>query len=317
MCESLILAEKSRGGRQALSTPPRQQGAKYAKNVVNQSLPGSQPLFASYPLSVILFSGAGLSAESGIATFRDSGGVWERADPSVVCSADSMERHPSEVYRFFNDRWEEFRDARPNPAHYAVAKLQRCLRGKARLHVITQNIDTLLEQAGVNDVIHMHGCISESRCTRSGRVQLFDGRYSMQKRCGCCEPGALLRPNVVFFGEMPMHMELISDALRHCDVFCSVGTSGAVMPAGGFAATARKFGCTHLVELNDAEPVNSADFSVHLRGKAGRLMPALVSAIRRFAGGESDALEKLGEDCARMPGAAPSSEDCLVEGPED
>lgn len=264
----------------------------------------------------MLFSGAGLSAESGIATFRDSGGVWERSDPAVVCSADSMERHPAEVYRFFNARWDEFRRAQPNPAHYAVAKLQRFLKGRAALHVITQNIDTLLEQAGVTGVVHMHGCISESRCTRSGRTQLFDGRYSMQKRCRCCEPGALLRPDVVFFGEMPMHMEEITEAVRHCDVFCSVGTSGAVMPAGGFAATAGQCGCRHLVELNDAEPVNCADFNIHLRGKAGRWMPELARALRHFVKGEADALERLEEACRQSPGA-PASEDCLVEGLEE
>lgn len=250
-------------------------------------------MLCSYPYSIIVFSGAGLSAESGLATFRDAHGLWEKTDPAVVCSADSMERHPAEVYRFYNACWEKYSRAVPNSAHRALAKLERWAKGRAGLRLITQNIDGLLESAGAQHVIHMHGELAESRCTASGRVVPFDGRYSLQKVCGCCSPGHLLRPNVVFFGETPFQLETIREAIRHCDVFCAVGTSGSVMPAGGFARSAAKSGCRHLIEINKEEPVNAGDFGIHLRGDATKWVPIVAKAIRRFVKGDEAAFDNL------------------------
>lgn len=258
-------------------------------------------MLCSYPVSVFIFSGAGLSAESGLGTFRDQGGLWEKADPAVVCSADSMEKHPAEVYRFYNERWAQFSRAIPNAAHYALANLEKWASGKMNLHLVTQNIDSLLENAGAQTVIHMHGSLAESRCTASGKVFPFDGRYSLQKVCSCCSPGHLLRPNVVFFGEVPQHLDVIGEQLKHCDVFCSIGTSGAVMPAGGFAKRAALCGCRHLIEINKDAPVNASDFNVHLRGCATDWVPRLTKAVKAYVKGNEKAFEEL-ERCAECAG---------------
>lgn len=214
-------------------------------------------------------------------------------DPAVVCSADSMQKHPADVYRFYNALWEHYSQAFPNKAHYALAKLQKWARGKAGLQLITQNIDSLLESAGAEGVVHMHGQLCEARCTVSGKVVPFDGRYSLQKACKCCFPGHLLRPNVVFFGEVPFSLDAIYEQVKHCNVFCAVGTSGAVMPAGGLARMAADCGCEHLIEINTEAPANMADFNVHLRGKATDLVPVVAKAIRRYVKGDEKAFDQI------------------------
>lgn len=266
-------------------------------------------MLCSYPVSVFIFSGAGLSAESGLGTFRDQGGLWEKEDPAIVCSADSMEKHAADVYRFYNERWLQFSRAIPNRAHYALADLEKWALGKANLHLVTQNIDSLLENAGARSVIHMHGSLAESRCLGSGKIFPFDGRYSLQKVCSCCSPGHLLRPNVVFFGEVPLYLDVIDERLRHCDVFCSIGTSGAVMPAGGFAKRATLSGCHHLIEINKEAPDNVSDFNVHLRGNATDWVPELTKAIKAYIRGNEKAFEELGDRAERARKEAWDEED--------
>ncbi|MBC8954200.1 Sir2 family NAD+-dependent deacetylase [Xenorhabdus sp. PB62.4] len=198
---------------------------------------------------VVVLTGAGISAESGIQTFRSSDGLWEEHRVEDVATPEGFQRDPSLVQAFYNARREQLQqpEIQPNAAHYALAELEQVLGDHFLL--VTQNIDNLHERAGNHRVLHMHGELLKVRCCQSGQVIEWTAELSMEDRCHCCQFPSLLRPHVVWFGEMPLGMEQIYSALTDADIFIAIGTSGHVYPAAGFVHEAKLSGA-HTVELN-------------------------------------------------------------------
>jgi NAD-dependent deacetylase len=227
---------------------------------------------------IVILTGAGISAESGIETFRAADGLWENHRVEDVATPEAFQRDPELVHRFYNARREKLlSDAvAPNAAHYALAELERCYPGEVLL--VTQNIDNLHERAGSQNLIHMHGELLNLRCSGSGGVHYFEGCSTPQDRCPCCDRAGLLRPDIVWFGEMPMQMDRIFHALERCRLFVSIGTSGHVYPAAGFVEVANGAGA-RTVELNLEPSKTQSAFDEHLYGPASRVVPAFVEAV--------------------------------------
>ncbi|TWT31257.1 NAD-dependent protein deacylase [Posidoniimonas corsicana] len=225
--------------------------------------------------SIVVLTGAGVSAESGIATFRDSGGLWEQHRVEEVASPAGFRRDPELVHRFYNLRRRQLiAEARPNPAHAALARFQRDFPGE--LLLVTQNVDHLHEEAGATRVVHMHGELLKQRCTRSGQVSDCREDLSTGSLCRCCQTPAPLRPHIVWFGETPLEMELIDRALASCDLFVAIGTSGHVYPAAGFVDAARAAGAK-TVALNLEPSANSHCFDLQELGPASEVVPAFFT----------------------------------------
>lgn len=197
---------------------------------------------------IVILSGAGLSKASGVPTFRDSDGLWEGHNLEEVASPDAWFADRANVRRFYDMRRVACASVLPNPGHEALARLQHAL-GPKRITLITQNVDGLLQKASAPDVIEMHGSLWRLRCEADDshpRVGVF-GEQNPTHTCGIC--GALLRPDIVWFGEVPTGLERIEQALLGCDLFVSVGTSGSVYPAAGFVGVARAHGA-RCIEIN-------------------------------------------------------------------
>ncbi len=228
------------------------------------------------PLSrIVLLTGAGVSAESGLGTFRDVGGLWDQYDLADVATPDGFARDPALVQEFYNARRANMRASSPNAAHHALARLQRAWPGHITL--VTQNIDDLHERAGSPEVIHMHGELGRARCAACGHVWPAPGVMSASDPCPACTAAAT-RPDVVWFGEIPFHMDRIGDALAQADLFVAIGTSGAVYPAAGFVAEATAQGARTL-EIN-LTPSDVADaFDDRLLGPATETVPAWVAGL--------------------------------------
>lgn len=226
---------------------------------------------------IVILTGAGLSAESGLSTFRDKDGVWARYDYRDVATPEGYARNPALALDFYNQRRRQNRDVKPNAAHHALARLERDYPGEVL--IVTQNIDPLHEAAGSRNLIHMHGEIAKSLCSRCGaRHEWGLEDITLESVCQSCGKEGGLRPDVVWFGEMPYHMEAILAALEKCDLFVSIGTSGTVYPAAGFVAIARQAGA-ETVELN-LEPSNSVSlFHRTVHGKATVIVPAFVEDL--------------------------------------
>lgn len=224
---------------------------------------------------LVILTGAGISAESGIPTFRGSDGLWENHRIEDVATPEAFVRDPVLVNRFYNLRRRALLrpEIQPNAAHLALGKLQQRLGDRVLL--VTQNIDDLHERGGSSRVLHMHGELLKVKCTQTGIVYPRTEDIGPEDRCECCGQTGTLRPEVVWFGEMPIGLDRIEQALSRCDEFWSIGTSGRVYPAAGFVRAARHFGA-HTVEMNlDASDVHS-DFHEVLAGPATRLVPARV-----------------------------------------
>ncbi len=225
--------------------------------------------------TIVILTGAGLSAESGLGTFRGKDGLWTRFDLDEVATPEGFARNPVKVHEFYNLRRGWLREARPNAAHCALAKLEREFRGNVL--TVTQNIDALHEAAGTKNLIHMHGELGKALCAECGLSLPWQEDLSVTTPCPSCGEAAM-RPDVVWFGEMPREMERIDAALAACDLFVSIGTSGAVYPAAGFVAEARRAGA-HTVELN-LEPSEGASlFAEALYGPATEVVPAYVERL--------------------------------------
>jgi len=182
-------------------------------------------------MKIVILTGAGISAESGISTFRDAGGLWENHPIEEVATPEGFARNPALVHRFYNLRRLALKTVEPNAAHIALAKLETELTVKGgQLTLVTQNVDNLHERGGSKSVIHMHGELTSIRCTACGARQKYEGETSTEMPCPNCNTPAL-RPDIVWFGEMPFFMHGIEAALEGCDLFVSIGTSGAVYPA--------------------------------------------------------------------------------------
>ncbi|MBL7248998.1 Sir2 family NAD+-dependent deacetylase [Alloalcanivorax marinus] len=231
---------------------------------------------------IVILTGAGISAESGINTFRDAGGLWENHRIEDVATPQAFQRDPAGVQAFYNRRREQLRDPaiRPNAAHEALARLERERPGEVL--VITQNVDNLHERAGSRNLIHMHGELLKARCQSTDSLVPVDKDLSVDQECGVCGASGCLRPHVVWFGEMPLEMERIFDALAGCERFISIGTSGNVYPAAGFVAEARAHGA-HTVELNLEPSEQATAFAEHRHGPASERVPEYVAEL--LAGG--------------------------------
>lgn len=198
--------------------------------------------------SIVILTGAGISASSGLATFRDPDGLWAQVDIEEVATPEAFRRDPARVHDFYNARRRQLAGVTPNAAHAALAELQSRSRGAFTL--ITQNIDDLHERAGSEGVLHMHGELLKSRCSSTGRTFDCPGDLSVDAPCPCCGASGTLRPHVVWFGEMPLAMDRIHAATRACDLFVAIGTSGEVYPAAGLIEVARGNGQARTIELN-------------------------------------------------------------------
>ena len=225
--------------------------------------------------NLVVFSGAGISAESGIDTFRDAGGLWEQHRVEDVATPEGFARDPDLVLGFYDMRREALAKVEPNDAHRALAKLEAEWDGE--LLLVTQNVDDLHERGGSNQVLHMHGELKSALCLACEVRSAWDATMSDRPPCPVCQSPSL-RPDVVWFGEMPYQMERIYAALSTCDLFVSIGTSGAVYPAAGFVQEARMAGARTL-ELN-LEPSEGSHFFVESRhGPAGELVPEWVAEV--------------------------------------
>jgi NAD-dependent deacetylase len=234
---------------------------------------------------VFVLTGAGVSAESGLGTFRDRGGLWSRYDLSEVATPEGFARDPAKVHAFYNARRAGAADARPNAAHAALARLERELGARnGLLTLVTQNVDDLHEQAGSSRVIHMHGRLTHTRCARCEVAWEDSGPLSLERPCRSCGAKGAERPDVVWFGEIPRHMDEIADALAGADVFAAIGTSGAVYPAAGFVAEARMAGA-RTVELNLEPSDNARLFDEGRYGQASAVAPAWVDQLLEEADG--------------------------------
>ena len=224
---------------------------------------------------VVILTGAGISAESGIRTFRDNDGLWENHRVEEVATPGAWIRDPSMVWRFYQARRNQLLDVDPNPAHLALADLESRI---GSLTLITQNVDDLHERGGSTEVIHMHGSLRSLRCERSGRSETRMDKQDLGKEyvlCGCCSKPSRMRPDIVWFGEIPMGMEAIYRDVEGSEVFIVVGSSGHVYPAAGLVKLANSHGA-HTILVNYELPINGGDFDeIHI-GRAGEILPGLV-----------------------------------------
>lgn len=223
----------------------------------------------------MVLTGAGISAESGIQTFRSADGLWAGHPIEDVCTPGALARDRGRVHRFYDERRAQLAHVVPNPAHEALARLDRCWRGAFLL--VTQNVDDLHERAGTRRLVHMHGALQSALCARCGERSAWRGDLPLDALCWRCGSAAL-RPDIVFFGEMPYHMHRIEAALAEADLFVSIGTSGAVYPAAGFVAEARLRGVRTL-ELNLEPSAGSPLFDETRIGPAATLVPAWVAEM--------------------------------------
>ena len=228
---------------------------------------------------IVILTGAGVSAESGIDTFRSAGGLWERHRVEDVATPEGFARDPDLVQRFYDARRAAVQAVEPNPAHEALARLDREFAGE--LLIVTQNVDDLHERAGAKRVLQMHGELLSALCQVCERSHRWTGPLVDRPACPTCEAHNL-RPDVVWFGEMPYQMDRIYAALRRADLFVSIGTSGAVYPAAGFVRDARELGARTL-ELNLERSEGSHWFHESRQGRAGELVPQWVKEV--LAGG--------------------------------
>ncbi|MCW2238204.1 Sir2 family NAD+-dependent deacetylase [Azospirillum canadense] len=231
--------------------------------------------------SIVILTGAGISKESGLDTFRCADGIWAKVDLEDVATPQGFARDPNLVHRFYNDRRRGLLDPaiQPNAAHTALAELER--RWKGELLLVTQNIDDLHERAGSKTLIHMHGELRKVFCVHCRTVETWDGDLSVHDICPTCARKGSMRPDVVWFGEMPYQMDRIYQALGACDLFVSIGTSGNVYPAAGFVAEARGAGA-HTVELNLEPSLGASHFAEAVNGPATEVVPAFVAELLRL-----------------------------------
>ncbi len=233
------------------------------------------------PQSVVALTGAGISAESGISTFRTAEGLWENHPVAEIATPEGFDRNPPLVYEFYNQRRRQLLsdEIKPNPAHTALAKFEHEFNGSFLL--VTQNVDNLHERAGSQNLLHMHGELLKMRCLNSEMVYDLRQDLNLDLECKCCRSPGNLRPHIVWFGEMPFHMNEINTALEACDIFIAIGTSGNVYPASGFYQKAKMRKAT-TVELN-LEATDSS-FDDHIYGPASTVVPAYFEQLLRPLG---------------------------------
>jgi len=224
---------------------------------------------------VVVLTGAGISAESGVRTFRDNDGLWENHRVEDVATPEAWVSDQSLVWRFYQARRNQLLEVLPNPAHFALAQLESKTES---FTLITQNVDDLHERGGSESVIHMHGRLQTLRCETTGLSEVRMGEHDLGGDfvlCNCCAVSSRMRPDIVWFGEIPMEMDVIYREVEKCDVFIVIGSSGHVYPAAGLVNLANS-NDAHTILVNLELPINGGDFDeVHI-GKAGEILPDLV-----------------------------------------
>jgi NAD-dependent deacetylase len=231
------------------------------------------------PRKIVVLTGSGISAESGVATFRDKDGVWSKVDYRVVATPQGFAADPALVHEFYNGRRRALPGVRPNAAHVALAELEAGLAERGgRLTLITQNVDDLHKRGGAKNILHMHGELLKAECARCGAVCGWTGDLSTETECSACRRARALRPHVVWFGEAPRYMDEAADAIMDADLFVSIGTSGSIYPAAGFVAEARGAGVATM-ELNLEPSENAYLFNEGRYGRATEIVPAWVREI--------------------------------------
>jgi NAD-dependent deacetylase len=230
-------------------------------------------------MNIVILTGAGISAESGLATFRGTDGLWNGHRIGDVCTPDALERNPDAVCAFYDERKSEAASAEPNPAHIALAKLERHWQdtNKGEFLLVTQNVDDLHERGGSKNLLHMHGLLNSAFCMECGWHGPRYGRLEGNRECPACERDAL-RPDIVLFGEAPRHLRQIEAALEKCNLFVAIGTSGTVYPAAGFVEIAKAYGAeTHQFDIQP--PLGSERFDMWHVGSASQTIPEWVRGL--------------------------------------
>jgi len=225
--------------------------------------------------NIVILTGAGISAESGLQTFRASDGLWNNYRVDEVATPEAFALDPELVNSFYNVRRQELQTVAPNAAHIALAELEQKWSGEFLL--VTQNVDNLHERAGSKNLIHMHGSLKEVKCINTDQVFDWEGDINDESKCMCCNDFGTLRPNIVWFGEIPYEMEKIERHLDSADIFVSIGTSGNVYPAAAFVDIAKENNCTFSVESNLAQTSDSFDSGYY--GPATEQVPILLNDL--------------------------------------
>ena len=228
------------------------------------------------PSSIVILTGAGISVESGIPSFRDKNGLWSKIDYRDYATPEGYARNPGKVLEFYNMRRRNLANVYPNEAHHALARLEGGFKGEFLL--VTQNVDDLHESAGSRKLIHMHGEHGSALCEACGMRMRMRGDMTVNSQCTLCGTIGRLRPDVVWFGEMPYQMDRIYRALREAELFIAIGTSGNVYPAAAFVEEARTAGA-RTVELNLEQSENTELFDETIRGPATETVPAFVDRL--------------------------------------
>ncbi len=226
---------------------------------------------------VVVLTGAGVSAESGLGTFRDKDGLWTRYNLEDVATPEGFRRNPELVCEFYNARRENLRKAAPNAAHRALAVFEQRFQG--RFTLITQNVDDLHEKGGSTAPVHMHGRLDELRCQHCATVYAYETPIAPGSVCPACGRSGGQRPNVIWFGEMPLYMDVIEAALADCDLFVAIGTSATVYPAAGFVDRVRGLGRARCVELNLEPTAASSLFDETRHGPASEVVPGFFASL--------------------------------------
>ena len=224
---------------------------------------------------VVVLTGAGISAESGVRTFRDNDGLWENHRVEDVATPEAWVSDQSLVWSFYQARRNQLLEVVPNPAHFALAQLESKTES---FTLITQNVDDLHERGGSESVIHMHGRLQTLRCEATGLSEVRMGEHDLGGDfvlCNCCAVSSRMRPDIVWFGEVPMEMDVIYREVENCDVFIVIGSSGHVYPAAGLVNLANS-NDAHTILVNLELPINGGDFDEAHIGKAGEILPDLV-----------------------------------------
>lgn len=226
---------------------------------------------------VFVLTGAGISAESGLRTFRDSNGLWAGHEVETVATPEGWEANPELVWQFYSQRRREAQASQPNPAHCALAELEKRIRD--RFFLCTQNVDDLHERAGSQNLVHMHGELFKSRCEADcGAPIIEDSRsYNSAREIQICVCGSRLRPHIVWFGEVPLSMTRIQKEIDRCSILLVVGTSGVVHPAASFVhwAKVRRGSPARIYYVGPEEPLNASAFTQIILGRAGEILPRL------------------------------------------
>lgn len=228
------------------------------------------------PPSIIVLTGAGISAESGLPTFRAADGLWEGHRVEDVASPEGFRRNPELVHHFYNLRRAALGTVQPNAAHETLVRLEHEWPGEFLL--VTQNVDDLHDRAGSRRLLHMHGELLKARCDDCGRSMQWTGELHEKTICPGCGAAGGMRPDIVWFGEMPFYMDEIMTGLHRCGIFIAVGTSGHVYPAAGFVETASGCGA-RTIEVNLAGTAASGAFDEHRTGTATAMLPVLVEEL--------------------------------------